>query len=55
MAYGYSDLAGIIFAVLRRVRELVWIIIGLACLAALGGFRRSILDADVQSEDLRKS
>ena len=55
MAYGYSDLAGITFAVLRRVRELVWIIIGLACLAALGGFRRSILDADVQSEDLRKS
>ena len=27
MAYGYSDLAGITFAVLRRMRELVWIII----------------------------
>jgi uncharacterized protein (TIRG00374 family) len=54
MAYGYSDLAGITFAVLRRVRELVWIIIGLACLAALGGFRRQLSDAAVRSGGLRK-
>lgn len=37
VAFGYSELAGITFALLRRVRELVWIAIGLACLAALGG------------------
>lgn len=42
MAHGYSDLAGITFAILRRVRELVWIVIGLVCLAALGGFREPI-------------
>ncbi|MGH7232777.1 MAG: flippase-like domain-containing protein [Nitrospiraceae bacterium] len=38
MAFGYSDLAGITFAILRRLRELVWIAIGLACMAAMGGF-----------------
>lgn len=37
VAFGYSELAGITFALLRRVRELVWIAIGLVCLAALGG------------------
>ena len=37
VAFGYSDVTGITFALLRRVRELVWIAIGLACLAALGG------------------
>jgi hypothetical protein len=35
MAYGYSEVAGITFALLRRVRELVWIGIGLLCLLAL--------------------
>jgi hypothetical protein len=35
-AFGYSDLTGMTFALLRRFRELVWIIIGLACLAFLG-------------------
>jgi hypothetical protein len=35
-AFGYSDLTGMTFALLRRFRELVWIIIGLACLAILG-------------------
>ncbi|WP_447977869.1 flippase-like domain-containing protein [Candidatus Nitrospira bockiana] len=44
MAYGYSDVAGITFAILRRIRELVWIAGGLGCLAALGGFRRSVSD-----------
>jgi glycosyltransferase 2 family protein len=48
MAYGYSDLAGITFAILRRVRELVWIVIGLACLAALGGLRKSGVTADAK-------
>jgi uncharacterized protein (TIRG00374 family) len=37
VAFGYSDVIGITFALLRRVRELVWIAIGLLCLAALGG------------------
>jgi uncharacterized protein (TIRG00374 family) len=36
-AFGYSDITGITFALLRRFRELVWIGIGLACLAILGG------------------
>lgn len=48
MAYGYSNLAGITFAILRRVRELVWIVIGLICLAALGGLRNSIAAATAE-------
>ena len=39
MAYGYSDVDGITFAILRRIRELVWIVAGLICLAVLGGFK----------------
>jgi hypothetical protein len=35
-AFGYSDLTGITFALLRRFRELVWIGIGLLCLAMTG-------------------
>jgi uncharacterized protein (TIRG00374 family) len=31
--YGYSDVTGMTFALLRRVRELIWIGIGLLCLA----------------------
>ena len=37
MAYGYSDVEGLTFAILRRVRELMWIGIGLLCMAAMGG------------------
>lgn len=42
-AFGYSDVTGITFALLRRFRELVWIGIGLLCLAAIGknGVRQS--------------
>ena len=36
LAFGYTDVTGITFALLRRIRELVWIGIGLACLFALG-------------------
>ena len=36
-AFGYSDVTGITFALLRRFRELVWIGLGLLCLAMLGG------------------
>jgi uncharacterized protein (TIRG00374 family) len=36
-AFGYSDVTGLTFALLRRIRELVWIGIGFGCLAVLGG------------------
>ena len=36
-AFGYSDLTGITFALLRRFRELVWIGLGLLCLTLVGG------------------
>lgn len=35
-AFGYSDVTGITFALLRRFRELVWIGIGLVCLSIVG-------------------
>jgi len=35
-AFGYSDVTGITFALLRRFRELVWIGIGLVCLGSIG-------------------
>lgn len=35
-AFGYSDVTGITFALLRRFREVVWIGIGLVCLAMPG-------------------
>jgi glycosyltransferase 2 family protein len=35
--FGYSDIAGVTFALLRRFRELVWIGTGLLCLAVLRG------------------
>ena len=34
--FGFSELTGILFALVRRFRELVWIVIGLLCLAAMG-------------------
>ncbi len=34
--FGYSDVTGLTFALLRRFRELVWIGIGLLCLAMVG-------------------
>jgi glycosyltransferase 2 family protein len=39
-AFGYSDVTGITFALLRRFRELVWIAIGLAALALVEGRSR---------------
>lgn len=35
--FGYSDVAGVTFALLRRFRELIWIGIGLLCLVVLRG------------------
>jgi len=34
-AYGHSDVTGITFALLRRLRELLWIAIGVLCLAIM--------------------
>lgn len=36
-AFGYGDVTGMTFALLRRVRELVWVAIGLGCLAMMRG------------------
>jgi uncharacterized protein (TIRG00374 family) len=38
-AFGYSDVTGLTFALLRRFREFVWIGIGLLCLALMGKAR----------------
>ena len=44
-AFGYSDVTGITFALLRRFRELVWIGLGLLCLTFVGG-REAVLQED---------
>ncbi|MEO5956998.1 MAG: lysylphosphatidylglycerol synthase domain-containing protein, partial [Nitrospiraceae bacterium] len=44
-AFGYSDVTGITFALLRRFRELVWIGLGLLCLTLVGG-RAAVLQED---------
>ena len=36
VTFGFSVLTGILFALVRRFRELVWIGIGLICLATMG-------------------
>jgi len=47
-AFGYSDVAGITFALLRRFRELVWIGLGLLCLTFVGGHSVAIQDGRTQ-------
>ncbi len=37
VAYGYPDVTGIAFALIRRVREILWIGVGLVCLTMLKG------------------
>ena len=37
MGLGYGEMTGIAFAFVRRIRELIWILVGLACLAVLRG------------------
>ena len=32
MSFGYTEVTGITFALLRRFREILWILIGLGCL-----------------------
>jgi glycosyltransferase 2 family protein len=34
-AFGYGEVTGLTFALLRRVRELVWILLGLVCLVVM--------------------
>lgn len=48
-AFGYSDVTGITFALLRRFRELVWIGIGLICLTFAGG--RSVVMQAGRTDD----
>ena len=49
-AFGYSDVTGLTFALIRRFRELIWIGLGLLCLALAGG-RASII-RESRAEDL---
>jgi glycosyltransferase 2 family protein len=51
--FGYSDVTGITFALLRRFRELVWIGIGLLCLALAGGSAAVIRES--RADNLRNS
>ncbi len=37
MSFGYSEVTGITFALIRRLREILWILIGLGCLMLLQG------------------
>ena len=49
-AFGYSDVTGITFALLRRFRELVWIGLGLLCLMLAGG--RAAVIRESRADDL---
>jgi uncharacterized membrane protein YbhN (UPF0104 family) len=35
MSFGYSEVTGITFALIRRLREILWILFGLVCLMLL--------------------
>ena len=48
-AFGYSDVTGITFALLRRFRELVWIGLGLLCLTFVGG-REAAIEEDLTQD-----
>ena len=37
MSFGYTEVTGITFALIRRMREVLWILIGLGCLMLLKG------------------
>jgi uncharacterized membrane protein YbhN (UPF0104 family) len=37
MTFGYSEVTGITFALIRRMREILWIVFGLVCLMFLKG------------------
>ena len=48
---GYSDVTGITVAFLRRVWELVWIGLGLLCLALIGGRSLAIQEGRTHDSD----
>jgi len=48
--FGYSDVTGITFALLRRFRELAWIGIGLLCLVMMDREHCSLRDSDAQDQ-----
>lgn len=48
VTFGFSELIGILFALVRRFRELVWICVGLICLAAMGGQSREMPEASAK-------
>ena len=52
-AFGYSDVTGITFALLRRFRELVWIGLGLLCLALVGGRAAAIQEGGTHDSENR--
>jgi hypothetical protein len=52
-AFGYSDVTGITFALLRRFRELVWIGLGLLCLMLAGGRTAVIRESRVDDVENR--
>ena len=37
MSFGYTEVTGITFALIRRLREILWIVIGLGCLMLIKG------------------
>ena len=49
MTFGFSELTGILFALVRRFREVVWIGIGLICLAAMGWPKAHSTEASIKS------
>ena len=47
--FGYSDVTGITFGLLRQFQELAWSRLGLCCLALIGG--RSVAIQDGRTQD----
>ncbi|MCA9472077.1 MAG: flippase-like domain-containing protein [Nitrospirales bacterium] len=52
LAYGYPEVTGITFALIRRLREILWIGIGLFCLVLLKG-RGEIVENDTPPSETR--
>ena len=50
LGFGYDEVTGITFALIRRLREILWIVIGLMCLALLKG-REPLPSSEIPSKD----